>query len=116
MTLTFGPRARNSAQDWKDLVGNKASRWNIPKEYGAHGELFFFLIKKESTIHEVTEDEDGRSLTDGEGEHNVENFMFCSFAHFACGPLPQSFLHEEEMCTVALTCYFSSNVLYFCQD
>ena len=37
-----------------DVVGLRttASFWNVPKKYGTHGELFFFLIKKESTIYE----------------------------------------------------------------
>ena len=30
--------------------------------------------------------------SDEEGEHNVENFMLCSFAHHVCSPLLQSFL------------------------
>ena len=61
-----------------------ASRWNIPSEHGPHGELFFFLMEEEPTIHEEVVDferdtysnaEDGRSFSDEEGEHNVENFM-----------------------------------------
>ena len=37
-----------------------------------------------------------------EGEHNVE-FVLSSLAHHACSPLAR-FLHEEELCKVALTC------------
>ena len=60
--------------------------------------------------------ENGRSFTDEEGEHSVENFMLCSFAQHACSPLLQGFLHEAELCKVALTCHFSLDVLYLCQE
>ena len=59
--------------------------------------------------------EDGRSFTNEEGEHSVENFM-CSCAQHACSLLLQGFLHEEELCKVALTCRFSLDVLYLCQE
>ena len=32
--------------------------------------------------------------SDEEGEHTVENVMLCSFAHRACSPLLQGFLHQ----------------------
>ena len=61
--------------------------------------------------------EDGESFSgEDDEEHNVENFMLCSFAHFACSPILQAFVHEEEMCEVALTCHFSLDVLFLCQD
>ena len=47
---------------------------------------------------------------------NVENFMSCSFAHHACSPLLQESLHEEGLCKVTLTCHFSLDVLFLCQD
>ena len=50
------------------------------------------------------------------GEHTVENFLLCSFAHHACSPLLQGFPHDEELCNVALTCHFSLDVLFLCQD
>ena len=50
------------------------------------------FINKNPTIHEATDDEDGRSVTDEEGEHNVENFMLCSFSHSTCSPLLQALL------------------------
>ena len=50
-----------------------------------------------------SDDENDLLSSDEEGEHNVENFMLCSFAHDACSPLMQGFLHEEELCKVALT-------------
>ena len=53
--------------------------------------------------------------SDEEGEHNVENIMLCSFAHHACSPLLLGFLHEEEMCKVAVTCHFSLDVIFLCQ-
>ena len=64
------------------------------------------------TLERVTSSdaEDGRTCSDEEGEHNVENFMLCSFAHHACSPLLQGFQHEEELCNVALTCHFSLDV------
>ena len=36
--------------------------------------------------------------------------------HFACSPVLQAFLHEEEMCKVALTCHFSLDVLFLCEN
>ena len=60
--------------------------------------------------------ENGRFSSDGEGEHNVENFMLCSFAHHACSPLLQGCLHQEELCKAALTCHFSLDVISLCQD
>ena len=54
-------------------------------------ELYFFFIKKEPTIHGATDDEDGRSFTDEEGEHNVENSMLCSFAQHTRSPFLQVF-------------------------
>ena len=55
------------------------------------------------------EDEDDMFFCDEEGEHNVENFVLCSFAHRAYSPHLQGFLHEEELCKVALTCHFASD-------
>ena len=52
--------------------------------------------------------------SDEEGEHNVENFLLFSFAHPACSPLSQGFLHEDELCKVALTCHFSLDVTFLC--
>ena len=62
--------------------------------------------------------EDGLFSSEEEGEHNLENFLLCSFAHPACSPVLQGFQvqHEEEMCRVALTCRFSFDVIFFCQD
>ena len=66
-----------------------ASSWNIPSNYGPHGELFFFLIKKEPTFYGKVVDfgrnassdtEDGESFSGEDEEHNAENFMLCSFA------------------------------------
>ena len=45
-------------------------RWNVPRKCGPHGELyFFFFVTREPIIHEATDDEHGRSLTDEEGEY-----------------------------------------------
>ena len=60
--------------------------------------------------------EDDLLSSDEEGEHNVENFMVCSFAHHACSPLLQGFLHEKELNNVVLTCPCSVGVLLFSQD
>ena len=60
--------------------------------------------------------EDVESFCGEEEDHNVENFMLCPFAHSACSPILQTFLREEEMCEVALTCRFSLDVLYLFQD
>ena len=53
--------------------------------------------------------------SDEEGEHNVENIMLCSFAHHACSPLLQGFLHEKELCQVALTCHSALDFTFLCQ-
>ena len=60
--------------------------------------------------------EDGLFSSDEEGEHNVENFMPCSFAHHACSSILQGFSHEEVLCKVDLTCHASLHVLFLCQD
>ena len=57
---------------------------------------------------------DGRHFflsSDEEGERNVDNFVLCSLVHHACSPLLQGFLHEEELCKVALTLHFSLDVV-----
>ena len=56
------------------------------------------------------------SLSDEEGDHNVECFMLCSYVHHACSLLLQGFLHEEELRKVALTCHFASEVIFLCLD
>ena len=48
--------------------------------------------------------DNGESFSGEEGVHRAQKFMLCSFAHFACSPLLQAFLHKEEMCNVASTC------------
>ena len=53
----------------------------------------------------------GRAFLDG--EHDVENFVLCSFVNCRCSPLLQGFLHE---CKVAMTCHFSLDALFFCQN
>ena len=60
--------------------------------------------------------EDDLLSSDEDGEHNVENIMLCSFAHHACSPLLQGFLHEEEPCMVAVTCHVSLDVMFLRQD
>ena len=52
-----------------------ASRWNVPGKDGPSGELFFFLMKTEPTTHEASDDEDGRSFSNEEGEHSVEKLQ-----------------------------------------
>ena len=54
--------------------------------------------------------------SDDEGDHNMEHFMLCSYAHHPCSPHLQGFLHEEELCKVVLICHFSVDVLFLCQD
>ena len=82
----------------KGLLGRESCglAHDRPKKYGPYGKLFFFLTKKEPTTSEKvvgfervtsSDDEDGRSVSDEEGEHNVENVTLCSFAHHACSPL-----------------------------
>ena len=56
--------------------------------------------------------EDGLFPSEEEGEHNVENFVLCSFARHACSPLLEGFVHEEDLCKVALTCHFSFDVIF----
>ena len=68
----------------------------------------------------VNKMKNGQSVSEsfsGEGEeHQVENFTLCSFAHFACSPILQAFLNEEEMCKVALACHFSLDALFLSRD
>ena len=58
--------------------------------------------------------EDDLLSSDEESGHTVENFVLCSFAHHACSPLLQGFLHEEELCKAALTCPLSLDVIFLC--
>ena len=58
----------------------------------------------------MSSEEDDLFSSDEEGEHNVVNIMLCSFAHHACSPLLQRFLHDEEQCKAALTCQFALDV------
>ena len=90
-----------------------ASFWNVPKKYGSCGGLFSFLLKKEPAIHEkmmVSKRCGGGWPSPWKRVSNVENLVLCSLAHHACSPLLQGFLHEEELCKVALTCHFSLDV------
>ena len=50
-----------------------------------------------------------------EEEHNVDNKLLYSFAHFVHSPLLQSYLLDVEVCRAALTCSFALEVLYICQ-
>ena len=61
-----------------------------------------------------SDDEKDIFSSDEEGEHNVENLLVFSFAHPACSPLMQGFLHGEELCKVALICHFSLDVTFLC--
>ena len=70
----------------------EASRWNISGKYGPYGEHFFLTLKKGPTIQNIiinferdtsSDAEDGRSLSDEEGEHNVKNFMLVSSFSFS---------------------------------
>ena len=38
--------------------------------------------------------------------------MLCSFAHHACSPLLQGFLHEEALCKVPLLCHFALDMSF----
>ena len=44
------------------------------------------------------------TVSEIDGEHNVENIMLCSSAHHACSPLLQGNVQEEDLCKVSLTC------------
>ena len=50
------------------------------------------------------------------GEHNAGNFVLCSGAHPASISLLQNFQSDEEVCKVVLTCHFSPEVIFLCQD
>ena len=52
---------------------------------------------------------------DEDGWHNLENIMLCSFAHHACSPLVKGFVHEAELCKVALTFRCALGVTFLCQ-
>ena len=45
-----------------------------------------------------SDEEAGHFSSDEEGQHNMDNIVLCSFAHHACSPFLQGFLHEEELC------------------
>ena len=112
----YGGRGRTSGPCWEgmwpfldawEVVGLRTTTrvWNVAEEYGPFAELFFFLTEKEPTSHAKAVSlergtEDGMSSSEEEGEHNVENFMLCSFAHHACSPHLQESLIEEELCEV----------------
>ena len=32
------------------VLRTASTHWNVPKKYGPHGELFFFLLKKELVV------------------------------------------------------------------
>ena len=102
------------------VLRTTASFWNVPKKYGPYGEFLLFLTTKEPTIHQKVmvcerDTEDGQFSSHEEHEHHVENFVLCSFARHACSLLLQGCLHGE-LCEVTLTCHFSLDVLYLCQD
>ena len=44
-------------------------------------------------------------------EHNVDNVLLYSFAHFEHSPLLQSYLLDVELCKSALTCRFALDVI-----
>ena len=58
--------------------------------------------------------DDGMFSSEGEGEHNVENFMLSSLAHHPCSPLLQESSHEVELSKAS--CQVSLDVLSFCKE
>ena len=74
------------------LAKRQSSRHHSDGEARSFGS-FALLLPLGGMEGTSSDTEDGR-FSDEEGEHNVENFMLCSFAHHARSPLLQDFLHE----------------------
>ena len=72
--------------------------------------MLFFAVAF-GLLEGVSSDNENDS-TDEESEHSVENFLL----YLACSPLLRCSPHEEELCKMALTCHFSSDVIVLCQD
>ena len=72
-------------------------------------------------MDEMSSDDNNNFLSsDEECEHNFfskkkKNFMLCSFAHPACSPLLKV-SYTKKRCEVALTCHFSLDMIFLCQD
>ena len=58
---------------------------------------------------------DIESSSSQDEEHNVDNRLLYSFAHYDHSPLIQSFLLDWEVCKSALTCRFALDVISLCQ-
>ena len=69
---------------------------------------------KEAWWLELTGESASSSYSEEE-EHNVDNKLLYSFAHYVHSPLLQSYLLDVEVCKAALTCSFALDVLYICQ-
>ena len=58
---------------------------------------------------------DNESSSSQDEEHNVDNVLLHSFAHYDHSPLLQSYLLHVELCKSALTCRFAMDVISLCQ-
>ena len=58
---------------------------------------------------------DIESSSSQDEEHNVDNMLLFSFAHYDHSPLIQSYLLHLEVCKSALTCRFALDVISLCQ-
>ena len=54
---------------------------------------------------------DNESSSSQDEEHNVENVLLHSFAHFDHSPLLQSYLLDVELCKSPLICRFALDVI-----
>ena len=91
---TLGRALFTLSYDIVHVVAQKSSShwWNV----WIDAILLFFPIKRFDVVRGSSSDE--------EGEHTLENIMLCSFAHHACRPFLQGFIHEAKLWKVALTC------------
>ena len=61
-----------------------------------------------------SDEEAGHFSSVEEGQHKMDNFVLCSFAHHACSPFLQGFLHEEELCVGCDLSLFRLTAGFFC--
>ena len=85
VTLLMGCNVADCQVRWKDSLWMNNTSWDI------------------------------ESSSSQDEEHNVDNRLLYSFAHYDHSPLIQSFLLDWEVCKSALTCRFALDVISLCQ-
>ena len=114
-----------------------STQWNVPGRYGPHGELFFFLLKKEPMVlrelvrfgpsipveavkacafiglHMMIEENSGQSENDSHvsssssDENNVGNDALFVIGLHGSGDTIALFLQDRELAKVALSCHIA---------